>query len=49
MVSMQCSAGRRICSVCTGTFVLAQAGLIDGKRVVTHWQAAEALRTQFRS
>ena len=38
---------RRICSVCTGTFVLAQAGLLDGKRVVTHWQAAEALRTQF--
>jgi transcriptional regulator GlxA family with amidase domain len=38
---------RRVCSVCTGTFVLAQAGLLDGKRVVTHWQAAEALRTQF--
>ena len=38
---------RRVCSVCTGTFVLAQAGLLDGKRVVTHWQAAEALRRQF--
>jgi len=38
---------RRVCSVCTGTFVLAQAGLLEGKRVVTHWQAAEALRQQF--
>jgi transcriptional regulator GlxA family with amidase domain len=38
---------RRVCSVCTGTFVLAQAGLLDGKRVVTHWQAAETLRRQF--
>jgi transcriptional regulator GlxA family with amidase domain len=40
---------RRICSVCTGTFVLAEAGLLDGKRVVTHWQAAEALATQYPS
>jgi transcriptional regulator GlxA family with amidase domain len=38
---------RRVCSVCTGTFVLAQAGLLDGKRVVTHWQVAETLRRQF--
>jgi transcriptional regulator GlxA family with amidase domain len=38
---------RRVCSVCTGTFVLAQAGLLDGKHVVTHWQAAESLRKQF--
>ena len=38
---------RRVCSVCTGTFVLAQAGLLEGKRVVTHWQATDALRRQF--
>ena len=31
---------RRICGICTGTFLLAAAGLVDGKKVTTHWQAA---------
>jgi transcriptional regulator GlxA family with amidase domain len=48
-IARNASRARRICSVCTGAFVLAQAGLLDGKRVVTHWQVAEALRTQFPS
>src|SRR5688572_20491975 len=38
---------RRICSVCTGTFVLAAAGLLNGKRVVTHWSMADTLAAQF--
>lgn len=38
---------RRICSVCTGTFLLAAAGLLESRRVVTHWQAADALLAQY--
>lgn len=38
---------RRICSVCTGTFLLAEAGLLDGHRVVTHWQAIETFRESY--
>lgn len=36
--------GRRIGSVCTGAFLLAAAGVLDGRRVATHWGACTALR-----
>jgi len=39
----------RCCSVCTGAFVLARAGLLDGRRAVTHWQDAAALQQQYRA
>jgi transcriptional regulator GlxA family with amidase domain len=40
-------AARRITSVCTGAFLLAAAGLLDGRNATTHWAYAEALARQF--
>jgi AraC family transcriptional regulator, transcriptional activator FtrA len=39
--------GVRIASICSGVFVLAAAGLLDGRRVAVHWANAEALAQQY--
>lgn len=39
--------GARIVSICTGAFVLAAAGLLDGHRATTHWLYVDALRERY--
>lgn len=42
-------ATRRMASVCTGAFYLAEAGVLDGHRATTHWRWAPLLRSRFPS
>jgi transcriptional regulator GlxA family with amidase domain len=37
----------RIVSICTGAFVLAAAGLLEGRRATTHWQLADMFRIMY--
>src|ERR1700746_3602998 len=41
------AAGARLVSICSGVFVLAATGLLDGKRATTHWRYAERLAARY--
>jgi transcriptional regulator GlxA family with amidase domain len=41
------SQTRRVCSVCTGAFLLANAGLLNGRRATTHWRHVESFARQY--
>jgi transcriptional regulator GlxA family with amidase domain len=47
VVVTQARRSRRLCSVCSGAFLLAAAGVLDGRRVTTHWRRAEELARLF--
>lgn len=46
-VIMQHKEGAEVASLCTGAFILAAAGLLNGKQCSTHWSAAEDFRNMF--
>jgi AraC family transcriptional activator FtrA len=39
--------GARLCTICSGVFVLAAAGVLDGLRATTHWRYAERLQRRY--
>ena len=46
-VEKQYNKGAQIASICTGAFMLASSGLLDGKTCSTHWAAADTFRNMF--
>jgi transcriptional regulator GlxA family with amidase domain len=47
LVQAASKASRRTASICSGAFVLAEAGLLDGRRATMHWAHAASFRARF--
>ncbi len=46
-IAMQYKEGAEVASMCTGAFILASAGLLDGRNCSTHWYAADTFRSLY--
>ncbi len=47
LVAAAAASARRIVSICSGAFILAEAGLLDGRRATTHWNRTADFRRRF--
>lgn len=46
-IATQSATVRRVCSVCTGTFFLAEAGILNNRRATTHWEMCSKLAENY--
>jgi transcriptional regulator GlxA family with amidase domain len=46
-IAKAASQSRRVASICTGAFLLAEAGLLNGKQAVTHWTFCDRLAREY--
>jgi len=49
LIKRNANRSRRVVSVCTGAFILAKAGILDGRRAVTHWAYCDQLAKDYPS